>query len=152
MEDAEHKLQVLAEIAAALNEHQVLWAVGGSLLLYFHGKTDMFHDLDLMIAEQDAEQVKHLLEAMGSLAPKKPNPGYRTRGFLEFTIEQVEIDVMAGMVIVREGQEYDCSLQEDQIDGFREVHGERIPLQKLSLWRRYYALMGRDQKVAMIDG
>ena len=152
MTDQKHQLQVLAEIAAALNEHQVLWAVGGSLLLYFHGRTDTFHDLDLMVAEQDAAQVKQLLETMGTLAPQKPNPGYQTRVFLEFTIAQVEIDVMAGMVIVKDGQAYDCSLQRDQIDGFAEVLGQRIPLQKLSLWRRYYALMGRDQKVAMIDG
>ena len=35
---------------------------------------------------------------------------YRTRCFLEFTIRGVDVDVMAGFVILENGQEHDLSL------------------------------------------
>lgn len=44
----QHKLEILSQIAKKLNEGHVTWAVGGSLLLYFKGIVDEFHDIDLM--------------------------------------------------------------------------------------------------------
>ena len=47
----EAKLQVLARIARLLNEEEILWAVGGSALLYLKEIVSDFHDLDLIIDE-----------------------------------------------------------------------------------------------------
>lgn len=46
--ELDKKLKVLSDIAYVLNKNHVVWAVDGSLLLYFKGKTDLFHDIDLM--------------------------------------------------------------------------------------------------------
>ena len=56
--ETERKLDVLADIARALNQSGVTWAVGGSLLLYFKGKTCVFSDIDLMVCETDVEKLK----------------------------------------------------------------------------------------------
>ncbi|MFQ8833366.1 MAG: hypothetical protein ACLR7U_11200 [Ruthenibacterium lactatiformans] len=53
--ETERKPDVLADIARALNQSGVTWAVGGSLLLYFKGKTGVFRDIDLMVCETDVE-------------------------------------------------------------------------------------------------
>lgn len=151
MADVEQKRKVLAAIARALHGKHVVWAVGGSLLLYFKGKTDDFQDIDLMVSEEHAETMKEALLSMGTLAPPAPNPGYKTRHFLQFTICGVEVDVMGGMVIVKDGKDYDCSLSPAQVAEYVLVDGEQIPLQSLEDWRRYYLLMGREDKVAMID-
>ena len=58
---------------------------------------------------------------------------------------------MAGFTIVCDGKEYDCSLQEQQIERYKVINGVSIPLQSVSLWREYYRLMKRKNKVAMID-
>lgn len=151
MTGLEQKLSVLAQIARVLNQNRVIWAVGGSLLLYLKGKTDTFHDLDLMVSEAQIETAKTLLSAMGVMLPPNPNAQYKTRHFLEFNIQGVDVDVMAGFVIVCKGREYDCSLLPQQIVEYKPIHGESIPLQALKDWRRYYELMGRTEKVAMID-
>lgn len=57
---------------------------------------------------------------------------------------------MGGMVIVKDGKEYDCSLSPSQVAEYVWISGERIPLQSLADWRRYYLLMGREEKAAMI--
>ena len=108
--ETERKLDVLADIARALNQSGVTWAVGGSLLLYFKGKTGVFRDIDLMVCETDVEKLKQAMLPLGAPAPSDPNAQYRTRCFLEFTVRGVDVDVMAGFVILENGQEHDCAL------------------------------------------
>jgi len=151
MGSIEHKLRVLSDIAHILNKNGVVWAVGASMLLYFKKKTDCFNDIDIMVVEDDVEKIKELLLPMGIMAPPNPNKQYRTRHFLEFTIHGVDVDVMAGFVIVKNEIEYDCSLHKEQIAEYIQVNDESIPLQSLKDWRYYYELMGRTQKVEMID-
>lgn len=151
MEQTEHKLAVLEKIGTALNSANITWAVGASLLLYLKGIAAEFHDIDLMVAEEDISRAKELLLPLGTLNLPNPSAQYRTRHFLEFSIDGVEVDVMAGFVIVDQGREYDCSLRKDQITGHAMVNDTPIPLHAVALWREYYRLMHRDSKVAMID-
>lgn len=149
--DQDAKLAALAKVGRALNAAKVTWAVGASLLLYFHGIADDFHDVDLMTTEADVARVREILLALGTLAPPHPAAQYKTRHFLEFTIDGVEFDVMAGFVITCDGADHDCPFTPAHIDGYREVDGVSIPLQRVSDWRGYYARMGRAGKVALID-
>lgn len=152
MNDIEKKLKVLSDIAHVLNDKNVVWAVGASMLLYFKGKTDLFHDIDLMVIEKDVEILIEQLLPLGLLAPPNPDKQYyKTRHFLEFTINGIDVDVMAGFVIVKDGVEIDCSLLPEQIDEYIQLNDETIPLQSLGDWRRYYELMGRTSKVELID-
>lgn len=151
VEQMERKWAVLARIAEAFNREGLVWAVGGSLLLHLKGKTDRFADLDLMVGEGDVERAAALLAEMGRRTPTAPNPAYRTRHFLEWQIDGVDVDVMAGFVIVKDGVEHECPLLPERIAEWVTVQGQRIPLQSLDDWRRYYRLMGREEKVRMID-
>lgn len=149
--DQEKMRKVLADIAVELNREQVLWAVGGSLLLFLKGKTDYFHDIDLMIGVEDAGKVKKILSSMGQLQPENPNESYRTTCFMEFEIQQAEVDVMAGFVIVNNGIEYDCGLKQEDVAEYTTIHSQRIPLASLKQWKTYYQLMGRTEKVKMLE-
>ena len=90
---------------------RVQWALGASMLLYFKGITYELHDVDLMVADHDAECVRTILLEMGELRPSDPvpNPMCRTKTFMEFLVESIEVDVMAGFAIVHEGTVYDRS-------------------------------------------
>lgn len=101
------------------------------MLLYFKGITSAFYDIDLVVADHDAECVRGILLEMGELRPSDPmpNPMYRTKTFMEFLIESIEVDVMAGFAIVHEGTVYDCSLREEQIVEKMPLGTEVIPLQ-----------------------
>ena len=153
MTELQKKIELLQRIAQRLNEAHVQWALGASMLLYFKGITSAFHAIDLMVADHDAECVRTILLEMGELRPSDPvpNPMYRTKTFVEFLIESIEVDVMAGFAIVHEGTVYDCSLREEQIVEKMPFGTEVIPLQSPQLWCKYYRLMGRPQKVDMIE-
>ena len=149
--DSQKKINVLIKIAHALNTANVTWALGGSMLLYLQNVTTEFHDIDLMVKCEQADTAKAILVKMGSLIPSKPKARFQTKTFLEFVIDGVDVDVMAGFVIVSNGIAHDCSLRKEDIAGYITLGNEKIPLQPVALWRRYYDLMGNTAKVQLID-
>lgn len=151
MENIKNKLTVLSYIAKELNHKNVTWAIGASMLLYFKGITSEFHDIDIMVAEEDVEILKDVLSSFGNIQPPNANVQYKTKYFFEFNVDGVDIDVMAGFIIINEGKEYYFPLKKESINDYTEVNGIKIPLQSLEEWRNYYKLMGRDEKVKMID-
>lgn len=151
MESVKKKLMVLSNIARKLNQRNLTWAIGGSLLLYFKGITNEFHDIDIMVAEEDVKVLKEIMLTFGQLFPPNPKVEYKTKHFLEFNVEGVEIDVMAGFTIVNRENEYYFPLRAGSVNDFTEVNGVSIPLQSIAEWRKYYELMGRTEKVKMID-
>ena len=150
MADLTHKLEVLSTVAAHFNQEHITWAVGASLLLYLKGKTDSFHDIDLLILESDVEKGRAILSQLGVIQPPNPDPQYKTKCFIECRIEDVDLDIMAGFTIVRHGVEYDCALKSEEITDHMLINGQTIPLHSLELWKRYYGLMGRKEKADMI--
>lgn len=150
MVSIEEKLIVLSKMAQEFNRHKLTWAVGASLLLYLKGYTDCFHDIDIMVADADAAEMESILNTMGSLQPSTKG-SYETKHFREFVVDFVDVDMIGGFAIVSNGKVYDCDLEQSQITEYAEIHGQRIPLHSVALWRKYYALMGRDKKVALID-
>lgn len=151
MIEVEKKLKVLSKIAKELNDNNITWAIGASLLLYIKGISSEFHDIDIMVAESDVQELKNILLPLGELQPKNPNIQYKTKQFLEFKVEDVDIDVMAGFVIVNNGNSFYFPLDKNDIMDYTEINGVKIPLQSLMEWRNYYELMGRNEKVKMID-
>lgn len=148
-ENMEKKLQVLSQIAKALNERGISWAVGASAMLYFNGIANAFHDLDIMIWEEQIESAREAMAMFGAPLEREENPQYRTRHFLEYIVEGVEVDIMAGFVIMKDGIAYSAEFDGSHVEKYVMVKGQRVPLQRLSDWERYYTLMGRPRKAEM---
>lgn len=151
LKTTDEKLLVLSSIARQFNKAKIMWAVGASALLYFNNIVDEFHDLDIMVDDKDAPAAKEILLTMGTLHCSEPGKNYRTKHFFKFSIDDVEVDIMGGFAILKDGSVYDCSLNASEIIGNTLVNGQVIPLHSVQVWRRYYELMGRSAKVAVID-
>lgn len=148
--ETQEKLAVLARVARLFNQKGITWAVEASLLLYFKGLVDDFHDIDITVQETDIERVKTLLAGLGTLQQRAPSAQYKTKYFLEYTINGVELDIMAGFTIVAHGVEHAFPLHKEDIRDSVTLEGTTIPLQPLETWQACYTLMGRPQKAALI--
>lgn len=149
--EIQDKLAVLAKVGRALNAEGINWAVGASLLLYFKGIVDSFHDIDVVMDERDVMRARALLDGMGTVERRMPDASYRTRMFLEYVIDGVEMDVMAGFAIVdNDGIEHFFPLRREDIQEYAQIDGVNIPLQSVEAWQTYYGLMGRTAKVTLI--
>jgi len=136
-------------IADRLNSNGITWAVGGSMMLYLRGRATNAHDIDLMVDEKQIEPAKRLLNDMGKLQPDKDNAQYQTRHYYKYVVNGVDIDLIAGFVIVKDGVPHECPLLKKDITERHNLEGTAIPLHSLDVWREYYTLMGRPEKVSM---
>lgn len=146
-----NKLEVLRKIAKELNEENVTWAVGASVLLFFKGIVNEFHDIYIMFDEADAQKVKNILNKLGKHIPSLPNEMFKTKYFYEYIIDNVEIDAMGGFMVVKDGKDYDCSLIKKDITECINYEGVDIPLYSLERWKYFYYLINRTSKVKIID-
>lgn len=151
MPEIGQKIELLKKIALQFEKAHITWALGGSMMLYFKGIVPVFQDIDLMVADADAQTAQSILCSMGQMQPQTPNPKFRSKAFMEFVIDAVDVDVIAGFAIVSGDSVVDCSLQKEQIVERMPLGEACIPLQSPALWCRYYRLMDRTEKAQMIE-
>lgn len=151
MPEIGQKIELLKKIALQFEKAHITWALGGSMMLYFKGIVPVFQDIDLMVADADAQTAQSILCSMGQMQPQNPNPKFRSKAFMEFVIDSVDVDVIAGFAIVSGDSVADCSLQKEQIVERMPLGEACIPLQSPALWCRYYRLMDRNEKAQMIE-
>ena len=152
MEDKQKKLEVLAKLAADLNESDILWAVGASTMLFLRRIVTDFHDIDLMVCEEDVDVAKEILLRHGKLLPTEKDSKYGSHHFLEFDVDGVEIDLIAGFVInTEDGKQHVCPLEVEEVDACVDVFEQAIALHSLQVWYKYYTWMGRTDRVKTIE-
>lgn len=151
MPEIGQKIELLKKIALQFEKAHITWALGGSMMLYFKGIVPVFQDIDLMVADADAQTAQSILCSMGQMQQQTPSPKFRSKAFMEFVIDAVDVDVIAGFAIVSGDSVVDCSLQKEQIVERMPLGKACIPLQSPALWCRYYRLMDRTEKAQMIE-
>lgn len=148
----QEKFSALQKIAREFNSENITWGVGGSLLLYIHGLSDQFEDIDLVVQEGDALACQRLLIKHGPMLPKNPDERFRTRGFFEFEIDGVDIDLMCVLSIVSHDMETVLPFDETLIERWEPFGVEKLPLMHLEDWYLIYALIEREPKLELIEG
>lgn len=146
-----NKLEVLRKIAKELNRQNVTWAIGASVLLYFKGIVNEFHDIDIMFDEKDAKKIKHIFDHFGKHIVSPPNEMFKTKYFYEYIVDDIEIDCIGGFIVVKDGIDYDCSLKVEEITNHILLDDVDIPLYSLDKWKYFYFLINRSSKVKMIE-
>lgn len=143
----------LVVIARALNQADVHWRIGASVLLYYHGLVDAPHDIDIMISEADADVVASILGGLGREAPGDPARSlYSTSRFLEYIVDGTDVDVMAGFAIKHDSGTYVFPFDDRSVTMRKSVEGVTIPFSSLEDWYVLYQLIpGREPKVKLIE-
>lgn len=142
---------VLKKIAKLLNDENITWAVGASVMLNFYGIVRGPGDIDILIDLKDINKLDNILSEIGEKQERLPNEIYKTKYFYEYIIDGIEIDVMAGLCIYYDGRDHTFDFNEDSIGDVMEMDNIKIPLSKLSDWYNIYKLLPkREKKVTLI--
>lgn len=144
-------IEILVKIAHEFNDSEITWALGGSMMLFFQGIVDHFNDIDIMVMEKDINGVIEILNTFGDIQTYQENGMFKTKHYYKYHVDGVDIDVMAGLVIINEGINYDCSLNIESMTSYVLINDDKVPLQSIETWRYYYELMGRIDRVKTID-
>lgn len=146
----DQKLDVLIKIAKLFNKYNVLWHLGASCMLYLRGYVPHFKDIDLFISMGDVHKVKRILSKY-TFHERQANEQYQTKVFLEYEIDGIDIDIMAGFAIVHNGNVYDFPLTIHEPYDELLLDDQVIYLSKVETWLKYYQLMKREDKVKLIE-
>jgi len=142
----------LSQIGKKLNENQILWAVGASILLYQHGLVEAPNDIDIFVSLQDIDKADRILQSMGQKKAREKTDDYETQYFYEYRIQSIDLDVMAGLAIRHESGIFEYIFDQQSITQTFVINGVEIPFTSLEDWYVVYQLIpGREGKVDMIE-
>ena len=144
--------EVLAIIGKRFNDEQILWGVGGSVMLNYYGLAENPRDIDLVVALADVEKADAILSKLGRKQNRMPDSLYETEHFLEYVIQGVDVDVMAGLNITHEAGTYNFTFNTQSVTKRMTINKVEIPLTSLADWYVIYQLLGdREVKVDRIE-
>lgn len=142
----------LIYISDKINKKNLTWALGASLVLYFHGLVDSPKDIDLLVSLEDVEQLDGLLCELGEKKYREKVELYSTERFIEYSINSVDLDLMAGLTIAHSEGLFRYPFDTASITEFRTVNGVKLPLTSLEDWYVLYQLIpNREHKVLLIE-
>jgi hypothetical protein len=147
----ENKIKVLLKITTEFKKNNICWGLGGSLLLYFKGITDFYNDIDIIIDEEDIKKVNTLLKALGYKNEINNKSEFYTDYYCNFTIDDVDVDVMSNFKILAKKHLYLFEFDKDYEIEYKLVNNILVPLTKVEDWLELYILMNREEKVIMIN-
>lgn len=145
------KLELLSKLAKEFNQNHITWNLGASCMLYLRGIVKDFDDIDIMVQTSDIEKVKKIMSAYAEPDILKPTKQYKTKYFLEYSIQGIDVDVMADFIIVNQDKDYYFPLTKEEPFDIYMLNDVEIRLAKVKTWVTYYQLMNRLDKVKLLE-
>jgi hypothetical protein len=138
-------VDVLLGIASRFNKKSITWAVGGSLLLYFHDILEEPKDIDIVIAPEDKETVFQILKEIGKELETKEVSNYKTGVFGKFDVDGIEVDIIGDFYIKVSDGYYLHPFNSKNLQVVKR-NNVRIYLDSLENWLMTYEAMGDPKK------
>jgi len=141
----------IERIGTVLNEAGIHWAIGGSVLLQVSGFAVEPNDLDVIFEKKDADRAVRLLESLGAKRASDPSYHYQSYSFTEMMVGGVEVDLMAGLTVIKDRVHYVYPFDRSTPVDMRVVGTVTVPFMTLEDWLVLYDLMpGKAWKAALI--
>lgn len=143
--------KTLKKIAPLLNKDNIIWGVGASVMLNYYKIVDKCNDIDIQVSLEDIERIDAILSKMGEKTKRLPNTTYKTKFFYEYIIDGIEVDVMAGLCVHRDGVDHSFNFTRESVGDIVDLEGIKIPMAKLNDWYNIYKVLPkREEKVKAI--
>lgn len=143
-------LLTLSYIGESLENENITWGVGGSLLLSFYQLIDKPNDIDILVTESNAAELNEIMLSIGKPKEAKATNPFRTTIFSKYTIDDIGIDIMGGFAVQHNNGVYRLVLQQDSIVDYKKINGVNIPLCSLEDWYILYWLIPNKQEKAIL--
>ncbi len=145
-------LTTLKYIGEKLNEANITWAVGASVMLSHYGLINNPRDIDIFVSLEDVYKAHEILSSLGEKHPQKNSEIYATEHFHQYTIKDTGIDLMAGFKINHICGIYEYKFNRNSITSTMNIDGVTIPLTSLEDWYVIYQLIPkREEKSKLIE-
>lgn len=142
----------LCYVGKKLNEAGIIWGIGASILLNKYGFVHKPNDIDIFVKLEDIERADEILKNIGKKKKWEKDSTYSTKYFYEYVVNDIEIDVMAGLAINHSNGVFSYVFDQNSISEYEWINGVSIPFTALEDWYVIYQLIPhRESKVEMIE-
>ncbi len=144
--------KTLSYIGEKLNDSNILWAVGASMMLNQFGLINNPNDIDIFVDIKDINRADEILQSIGEKKKIEKNSVYSTEFFYKYLINGIGIDVMAGFAINHSRGVYEFIFDTKSISKIETINEIDIPFTSLEDWYIIYQLIpNREFKVNLIE-
>ena len=143
LEDEEYleRKEALCKLADEFNKSGIRWGLACSMNLFLRGLVDEFHDLDLVVEEEDIPKVKDIMEKNGGILKATGGNGFcESNCYMHFQLKRVDIDIISGFRIITFGTKFLYNFNESEIE-YIKVEEKKIPLIPVEALYLLYAMM-----------
>jgi len=143
-----NKIEVLKQIAIALNKEDISWGVGASMLMHLKGIDTVVNDIDIVIDILDLRKFRNIVNKYNYTREIK-SIKYPTEHFYELIIKDIDIDIMFNFKVQTDKCIYEYPFLKDHLEVI-SIDGVKVYLLPLNDWLDAYKAMGRDEKVNIL--
>lgn len=149
---ANKMFNTLSYMGEKLNESNIVWGVGASILLNQFGLIDKPNDIDIFVDIKDIKRADEILKSIGEKKQWEKTVTYSTKYFYEYIIDGIDVDVMSGFAVNHISGVFEYAFDYNSIFEFKVINGVKIPFTYLEDWYVIYQLIpNREPKVKMIE-
>ncbi|GAA0180944.1 hypothetical protein SH2C18_35500 [Clostridium sediminicola] len=142
----------LSYIGKKLNNSNIVWGVGASILLNQFGLIEKPNDIDIFVDIKDIHKADNILKGIGEKSIYEKTSTYSTEYFYEYIINGFDVDVMAGFAVNHNSGVFEYIFDKKSITEFKRINGVDIPFTSLEEWYVIYQLIpNREAKIKMIE-
>ena len=139
------KDKALKRLAERLNKAGIPYNVGAGWLLCVRGVTDSFHDFDVLVPFEMAEEADRVLSKLGMRGEvRNGEASFRA----SYHFDGADIDLCAGMDL---GDGLHAVINADSAEREETILGVPVRTGYLEDWYVWYTLFGRDRKVELLE-
>lgn len=144
--------KTLSYIGKKFNKEDILWAVGGSIMLNQFGLIDNPNDIDIFVDIKDISSVNKILKNSGEKKEYQNTSVFATKYFYKYLVDGIDIDIMSGLAINHSNGVYEYVFDTNSISKMKIINEVKIPFTSLEDWYVIYQLIpNRESKVDLIE-
>lgn len=145
--------EVLLKVTKLFQENDICFGIGASMLLAKYKIVDSPNDIDIQVDLRDIEEADNLLLSLGSRDEILPDEIYKTKFFYQYVIDGIEIDLMAGLAVINNGNLYEFVFDKSNEIEYTNIDGVEVPYMTLNEWYEIYKkLPNKEKRVLEIEG
>lgn len=142
----------LSSIAEKFNESEIIWAVGGSLLLNYYGLVNDPKNIDILVDIKDVKIADSILKSIGKKRASEKKNEYSTLYYYEYVINGDSVHLMAGITINHKEGSFKYVFNNSSITKQNKIDGQVIPMTSLEDWFVLYNVAPMEsKKVKLIE-
>jgi hypothetical protein len=143
--------RTLTLLARRFETRVIPFQLGGSGLLFAHGRVDRVGDLDLVFPEAARPGLEQVLVEQGGAVPRfdaSQEPGFVSAWRCRYELDGQELDLSGAITLVIEGRRIPLPFI---AGGFWDLDGVNVPLAPLEQWALIYRVHKPERALLFED-